>query len=234
MTITRTFAQLSLAVQQAGGWENSDDITPAVLLQAVNYGLLEGYRAMVNAWRDYYTLDTTFPIVAGTDRYALATIAPNFYELRHLDVSADGVRFQRCLPHDLSIAARYSSIPATSVGRLRYRLQAGNLVFVPVPPAGTAKIYWIPLPPQFTSIADVTPVTFDVPSEEKLVVHLAQRDCLIRSELDISTVNNSIKEDIAGLRTDAGNRDAGQPFSLDPNGPARDHRILGDSDDGWY
>src|SRR5678816_4708430 len=88
---------------------------------------------MVNAWRDYYTLDTTFPIVAGTDRYALATIAPNFYELRHLDVSADGVRFQRCLPHDLSIAARYSSIPATSVGRLRYRLQAGNLVFVPVP-----------------------------------------------------------------------------------------------------
>lgn len=234
MAVTRTFAQLSAAVQSTGGWEGSDDITPDVLLQALNYGLLEGYRAMVNAWRDYYTLDTTFAIVAGTDRYPLATIAPNFFELRHLDVSADGVRFQRCLPHDLEIAHRYSAIPATSVGRLRYRLQGANLVFVPVPPAGTAKIYWIPMPVQFASTEDVTPVTFDVPAEEKLVVHYAARDCYIRSDLSTAAMDALIKEDLLGLRTDAGNRDAGNPFYLDPNGPPRDHRLLGDSDDGWY
>ena len=63
MTYTRTFAQLSLAVQQVGSWEGSNDITPDVLLQAINYGLLEGYGLMVKAWKDYYTLDTTFAIV---------------------------------------------------------------------------------------------------------------------------------------------------------------------------
>jgi hypothetical protein len=231
MAYTRTFAQLSLAVEQLGGWEGSSDITPDVLLQAINYGLLHGYRAMVNAWKDYYTLSATFAIVAGTDTYALATIAPNFYELRHLDVSSDGVRFRRCLPHDLSAAYRWSAVPATTVARLRYRMQAANLVFVPVPPAATGKIYWIPLPPQFTSIADATVLTFDVPSEELLVVAYAYREGLIRSDLDPSPGNVKIAEALSGLRTDAGNRDAEQAFYLDPVGPRPDRTWSGWEDD---
>lgn len=232
MTYTRTFADLSLAVQQAGAWENSGDITSAVLLQAINYGLIKGYDAMVAKWADYYTLDATFAIVAGTSSYVLATIAPNFYKLRHLDVSQDGTRFRRCYPHDLEVAYRYTNNPATSVSRLKYRMQAGNLIFVPVPPAGTAKIFWIPLPIQFASTADVTPATFDVPVEEQLVVHLAQRFCLDRSDLDLSGINRQIAEDTAGLRSAADNRDAGEPFSLDPNGPS--HGWYGDEGEGWY
>jgi hypothetical protein len=233
MAYTRTFAQLSLAVQQLGGWEGSSDITPDVLLQAINYGLLEGYRAMVNAWKDYYTLSATFAIVAGTDTYALATIAPNFYELRHLDVSSDGIRFRRCPPHDIAAAHRWSAVPSTTVSRLRYRMQAGNLVFVPVPPACTGKIYWIPLPPQFASTADATALTFDVPSEELLVVAYAYREALFRSELDPSPGNRKIAEAVAGLRTDAGNRDAGEPFYLDPSGPRRESDWPGWEDD-WF
>lgn len=232
--VTRTFAQLSLAVQQVGAWEGSSDITPSVLMQAINYGLLEGYRAMVNAWKDYYTQEATFTIVAGTDRYPLVGIAPQFYELRHLDVSSDGVRFRRCPPHDLETAHRYSSSPATSVGRLRYRMQSSNLVFVPSPPQGVGKIYWIPLPPQFVSITDLSEIPFDVPSEELLVVHLAQRFCLMRSDLDTTPADKLIAQDVAGLRTDAGNRDAGEPFYLDPNGPARDERFLGDDGEDCY
>jgi hypothetical protein len=235
MAYTRTFAQLSLAVQQVGSWENSTDITPDVLLQALNYGLLEGYALMVKAWRDYYTLDTTFAIVAGTASYPLATIAPNFYQLRHLDVSSDGVRFRRCLPHDLSGSYRYSAVPATSISRLRYRMQGANLVFVPVPPAGTARIFWIPLPVQFANIADTTAVTFDVPAEELVVVYLAQKFCLDRSELSTTSVERDIARAIMGLRSDASNRDADQPVYLDPNGPPRDSRVLGynDDDGGW-
>lgn len=232
--VTRTFAQLSLAVQQVGAWEGSSDITPSVLLQAINYGLLEGYRAMANAWKDYFTQEATFTIVAGTDRYPLVGIAPQFFELRHLDVSPDGVRFTRCPPHDLDAAHRYSTVQATSVGRLRYRMQSSSLVFVPTPPAGVARIYWIPLPPQFVSVDDLSEIPFDVPSEELLVVHLAYRFCLMRSDLDTSPADKLIVQDTAGLRTDAGNRDAGEPFFLDPAGPPRDHLMLGDSDDGWY
>jgi hypothetical protein len=232
MAYTRTFAQLSLAVQQLGGWEGSSDITPAVLLQAINYGLLEGYRAMVNAWRDYYTLQADFAILAGTDTYALATIAPNFFELRHLDVSSDGVRFRPCPPHDIAAAHRWSAVPSTTVARLRYRMQSANLVFVPKPPAATGRIYYIPLAPQFASTADVTALTFDVPSEELLVVAYAYRECLIRSELDLSPAQAKIAEAMAGLRTDAGNRDAGEPVYLDPAGPRRE-RVFLDEDD-WF
>lgn len=230
MTYTRTFAQLSLAVQQLGGWEGSSDITPEVLLQAVNYGLLEGYRAMVNAWQDYYTKSATFAIVSGVDTYALATIAPNFFELRHLDVSSDGVRFRPCPKHDLSAAHRWSAVPATTMSRVRHRMQEANLVFAPVPPAGTGKIYFIPLSPQFTSTADVTALTFDVPSEDRLVTGYAYRDCLVRSELDTSPAERIIAEAKAGLRTDAGNRDAETPFTLDPAGPRRERGFLDDDE----
>jgi head-tail adaptor len=233
MAITRTFAQLSLAVQQAGQWENSADITGTVLLQAINYGLIRGYDEMVKKWADYYTLDATFAIVAGTSSYVLSTVAPNFYKLRHLDVSQNGTSFRRCFPHDLEVAYRYTTNTATSVSRLRYRMQGQNLVFVPVPPTATARIFWIPLPVQFASIADVTPVTFDVPAEEELVVHLAQRACLDRSDLDVSGINRQIAEDIAGLRSSSDSRDAGEPFSLDPNGPPG-RWGYGDEDDGYY
>lgn len=233
MAYTRTFAQLSLAVQQLGGWEGSTDITPAVLLQAINYGLIEGFRGMVNAWRDYFTLQADFAIVAGTDTYALATIAPNFFELRHLDVSSDGVRFRPCPPHDIAAAHRWSAVTATTVSRVRYRMQGANLVLVPKPPAATGRIYYIPLAPQFASTADVTALTFDVPAEELLVVAYAFRECLIRSELDLSPAQAKIAEAVAGLRTDAGNRDAGQPFTLDPAGPRRDPVFPGWEDD-WF
>lgn len=233
MSYTRTLAQFSLAVQQLGGWEGSSDITPDVLLQAINYGLLEGYRAMVNAWKDYYTLQADFAIVANVDTYALATIAPNFYELRHLDVSSDGIRFRPCPPHDIAAAHRWSAVPSTTVSRLRYRMQAANLVFNAKPPAGTGRIYYIPLPPQFASIADVTALTFDVPSEELLIVAYAYREALFRSELDPSPGDKKIGEAKAGLRTDAGNRDAGEPHYLDPAGPRRDRAFPGWEDD-WF
>lgn len=234
-TVMRTFAQLSLAVQQLGAFEGSTDIEPPVLLQYINYGLLEGYRAMVNAAKDFWTQEAEFTITAGQDRYALADIAPAFYELRHLDVSSDGVRWRRCPPHDIAAAHRWSAVPSTTVGRLRYRMQSSNLVFVPVPPQCFGKIYWIPLPPQFASVDDTSQIPFYVPSEELLVVAYAYRECLIRSELDLSPAQVKITEAIAGLRSDAGNRDAGEPHYIDPAGPRRDRFNGGvDEDDGWY
>jgi hypothetical protein len=229
MAYTRTFAQLSLAVQQLGQWENSTDITPAVLLQAINYGMVTGYDLMVEKWADYYTLDVNFAIVSGTASYALATIAPNFYKLRHLDVSADGVLFRRVYPYDLAVAHRYSTAgQASSIFGIKYRLQGANLVFNQPPPAGTGKIYWIPLPVQFASTADTTPATFDVPIEEQLVTNIAHRFCLERSDLDTSSIDKALAGFAAGLRTAADSRDAGEPFFLDPGGPPSD------CDEDWF
>jgi hypothetical protein len=233
MTYTRSFAQLSLAVQQLGQWETSDDITPAVLLQGINYALLEGYDMMVQRWADYYTLDATFSIVAGTDVYSLATIAPSFYKLRHLDVSSDGTRYFRAHPYDIDTQHQFTST-GNSMHRVRYRLQGPNLILAPNHVGGTGKAWYTPLPVQFSDVNDVSLVTFDVPAEERLVVHLAQRDMLIRSDLSTSSVDPMIERLGQMLRTAADARDAGEAFSLIDN-PRRD----GDTDlglgwDGWW
>jgi hypothetical protein len=229
MAYTRSFAALSAAVQQLGAWENSADITPAVLLQAINYALLEGYDTMVQRWADYYTLDTTFSIVAGTDVYALATIAPNFYKLRHLDVSTDGVRFFRAHPYDIDTQHQYTGTSGNSMRGVRYRLQGANLVLAPNHVGGTGKLWFIPVPVQFASTADASLVTFDVPTEERLVTHLAMRDLLVRSDLSTTSVDGMIERLSAMLKTAGDARDADEPFSLVDN-PRRDHDW---NDWGW-
>lgn len=230
MAYTRSFSALSVAVQQLGSWELSDDVTPSVLLQAINYALLEGYDMMVQRWADYYTLDTTFAIVAGTDLYALAALAPTFYKLRHLDVSSDGVRFYRARPYDIDTQHQYTGATGNTMHSVRYRLQGANLVLAPNHVGGTGKLWYIPLPPQFTDPNDATLVTFDVPTEERLVVNLAMRDILVRSDLATSSVDGMIGRLGEMLKT-AGERDAGEPFSLVDN-PRRDGDI--NDCDGWW
>lgn len=235
MTYTRTLTQLDTAVRQLGAWEGSDDITPEVMLQALNFALIEGYDIMVAKWADYYTVDLTFPLVAGTDTYQISTLiggglAPDFYKLRHLDHSFDGVRFQRMYPMDLDVAYRYSTASSSSRPP-RYRIQNSRFVFAPVPSDATVRMYYIPLPFQYLHIADDTAARFDVPTEERLIVHLAMRDLLVRSDLSTASVDGKIEKLTGMLRTAADSRDAGEPFYLDPNGPPRSAL---DADEDWY
>lgn len=237
MAYTRTFAQLSTAVQQLGQWEGSGDILPAILLQSINYGLLEGYDLMVQKWADYYTIDTTFAFVSGTASYVLATVAPGFYKLRHLEYTQDTVvtassRFVPMLPHAIEGAYAYSGVQSSAGRPPRFREQGANLVFAPVPTSGTVRIYYIPLPVQFASIADVTPVTFDVPVEERLVVQIAQRDILERNDLPTQDCDAKIGKLSALLRTGADGR--GEIFYLNPAGPPREFMQGGPDDEGWW
>ncbi len=241
MGYSRSFAQLSLAVQQLGQWESSIDITPVVLLQAINYALLEGYDHMVQRWADYYTRDTTFQLTSGMDTYPMNSIVSpdSFYKLRHLDFTPDttvttGSRFVRMLPHEIEAAHAYAGVAATTGRPPRYRIQGGNLVFAPLPVGGTVRIYYIPLPMQFTGVDDDGDVIFDVPTEERLVVHLAHRDLLDRSDLETAGADRKIADLTMKLRTAADSRDAGEPMYLDPRGPRRDAMDCGPDGDGWF
>lgn len=220
MTIQRSFAQLSLAVQQLGQWENSGDITPAILLQAINYALIEATDIVIKKWEDYYTRDATFATTAGVESYPLAvSIADAFYKLRHLDFSTDGVKFRRMTPYSLDKQYVYSS--GSTSRTPKYRIQGQNLIIAPAI-AGTIKAYYVPLPVQFGTVDDVTTlVTFDVPVEERLVIHLAMRDLLTRSDLSTQSVDAQIARLVGLLRSAADDRDAGEPFYLDPMGPPR-------------
>lgn len=239
MAYTRTFDQLSLAVQQLGSWEGSADITPPILMQTINYALIEAFDVMVQKWADYYTLQLDFNLQPSVDTYSIDAIVSAgrtdgrsvFYKLRHLDWSSDGVRYHRMFPYDLDAQHHFSDSPTTTTRtKRRYRLQGGNLIVAPTPSAADrVRMYYIPLPPQFITDdpddIDGT-IKFDVPAEERLVVSIAYRDLLVRSDLSTVQAEQMIAMATMGLRTAADGRDA-EPFYLDPRGP-RDR-----AGDGW-
>lgn len=219
--VTRSFAQLSLEVQQLGGWEGSADVSPAVLLQAINFALMEGYDIVTQKWLDYYTIETTFPIESGEPRYTLSLVAPGFYKLRHLAYTRDAApsstsRYIPMKPHHIEGAFATSGEQATSGRVPRYRQQGRDLILVPTPSSGSVKVYYIPVPPQYTDVDDDTLITFEVPVEVRLIVQLAQREILERNEMQTAECDRKIDKLSAMLRTAADSRDAGSPFYLSP------------------
>lgn len=235
--LSSTFAQLSLAVQQLGQWENSDDVTPAVLLQAINFALIEGYDIVTQKWLDYYTIENDFALTAGVNAYALQDVAPGFYKLRHIDFTPDSqisvsTCFRPMQPHALDSAHRYSGANATSGRAPKYRVQGQAIVFSPPPNGGIIRVYYIPIPYQFSDPLDTNEVVFDAPIEIRLVVQLAQREILERSDLPVDDCDRKIAKLTSLLRTAADSRDAGEPFCLDPNGPSG--RYLDDDCEGRY
>lgn len=234
--VTRSLSDLMTAVQRLGQWENSADITSEVLLQAINYGLLEGYDIITQKWLDYYTIEMPLQLTPGEPRYTLNTVAPGFYKLRHLAYTRDSVitdasRFIPMLPHAIEGAYAYSGVQATAGRSPRYRVQGRDLVLAPTPQGGCVKIYYIPVPPQFADVDDDLQITFEVPIEERLIVQLAQRDILERNDLPLAECDAKIEKLTRLVRTGADSRNAGEPFYLDPRGPRRDRVIL--DEDEW-
>jgi len=234
-----TYAQLALAVQQLGQWENSGDVTGDVLLQAINYALIEGYDIVVQRWADYYTIENDFALTSGTRAYALTDVAPGFYKLRHIDFTGDATtseatRWSPMLPHALDAAHAYSGQSATGRQPPRYRIQGQTLVLAQVPTGGIIRTFYIPAPYQFSGTDDTNEVVFDAPIEIRLVVQIAQRDILERNDLPTADCDRKIEKLTALLRTASDNRDAGEPFYLDPRGPPQEFMTGGPDDGGWW
>lgn len=234
MAYTRTFAQLSLAVQQLGEWERSEDVTPAILLQVINYALIETYDIQVQKWQDAYTVSADQPLSINVGQYLLPVIIGTFYKLRHIDFAADGVTFDcPMLPTTLDAAYRYARSSGSSRRAPRYRIMGQVLHLEPAPAVnGTAmRVYYIPLPTQVLHVDDDQDITFQVPTEERLLVHYAARQIKVREDLDTANIDGEIARLIGLLRTAADGRDADQPFYLDPRGPPREWSDL--DEDIW-
>lgn len=213
-----------------GGWESSADLTASVLNEMINDAIVEAYDLMVERWADYYTRSAQQAVVAGTDSYALATIASDFYKLRRVWILRSGAEYQRLYPADLDVAHEYTADSTVSGKGYRYRMMGANLILMPVPvSAETLRIYYIPLPTVLVSDSDSLP--FDVPVEQKLVLQIAFRDALQRQELPTQEVEARIADLTGKLRCAADNRDAAEPFYLDAAGPPA-HSW--DADSEWW
>jgi len=224
MANTRTLAQMRTSVQYRGGYENSADITAAILNEAINKAIAEVWDILIAKWADYYTLTTAnITVASGTASYALdnpaGSGAINFYKLRKVEmlVSGSGATAQWCrlAPHDLESSHLWSS-PGSNKG-YRYRLQAGNLVLAPTPGAAeTMRWFYIPYPTRLSADGD----TFDgINGYEELVIQMAFRECRVREDLDTAAVDGEIARLTARVRSAADGRDASEPFYLGASGP---------------
>lgn len=213
MAYTRTLLQLRTSLLIRGQYENSADITPAVANELINDALEEAYNLIIERWDDFYTVvSPTFATVAGTAAYALPA---EFYKLRKVEILTSGVatdstaRWERLYPVSIDDTHRKRMLHGK---RYKYWQAQTNITLVPTPQAvETLRLYYIPLAPQLT--LDTDTVQFDVPVEQKLVLHIALRDAYQRQDLPTGEIEAKIAQLVSQLRT-ASDHDAGEPFYL--------------------
>lgn len=220
---TWTLAQLQSAVQHRGQYENSIDITPTLITEFLNEAIAELWDLIVEKWADYYTISATFAVVAGTDSYQLPG---GFYKLRKVELQWTSTTWHRLEPHDLAISHEFR---IGSGRHYRYRLQAGSLVFVPVPQQAEAiRLYYVPCAPL---LAGPTDAIDGINGYEELVIQLALLRCKRREDLDTSDIEREVARLGARVRTAADGRDATEPFYLNARRGGRRRRRGGGCED---
>lgn len=217
MARTATLADLRTSVQRRGSYENSADITDAILLDFINEAVAETYDLLVQRWADYYVTRVTLATVAGADQIVLPT---DFYKLRKLEIvdSSAPSGYRALRPIDL---AESHALGSTVVAkRYRYRLEAGNLVLMPTPNAvESLRMFYIPYVQPFTDDAD----TFDgINGYEELVIQFALLRCKMREELPTADIEREIARLTMRVRSAGDGRDATEPLMYNPFGPSDD------------
>ena len=211
MAYTKSLAQLRQSLLVLGQYENSADITASVANQYINDALEESYNIIVTRWDDYYTVaSSAMTVNAGVSSY---TLPDDFYKLRKVEMLVSGAatdagaRWARLYPVEVEDAhtLRNDRYP-------RYRLVLGTVsLFPPTVSGRTLRVYYIPAAPQLE--LDTDTIQFDTPIEQKLVLHIALRDCYQRQDLPTQELEVKIQMLASQLRT-AGDHDAGEPFYL--------------------
>lgn len=210
MARTLTFGQLQQAVRVRGGYENSTDITAAVLIDLLNASICDVWDIVVGKWLDYYTKSAPMSAVANVESTAFDA---DFYKLRKVEILTSNGQYRRLLPADLDTSHTFTSV---SNRAYRYRLAMNQLYLMPTQTVTeTLRIWYIPSAPVLALDAD----TFDgINGYEQLVIQHALRACAKRQDLPTGEIEQEIGRLTARVRTAADGRDS-EAFYLDPYGP---------------
>lgn len=222
MPRTSTLSELRTYVQRRGSYENSSDITDAILNDFINEAISETYDLLVQRWADYYITRGTLVTVAGTDTVALPT---TFYKLRKLEVVDDASPsgYRRLTPVDLEVSHTLGA--QVTAKHYRYRIEAGNLVLMPTPTVvESLRLFYIPYATKLSADGD----TFDgINGYEELAVQFALLRCKMREELPTDDIEREIARLTVRVRSAGDGRDASSPMYFNPYGSP-------DGDDDWW
>lgn len=238
-------AAMRTAIQLRGSYENSADITPALLNDFINEAIAEVWDILKSKRDDRLVSSFVITYAANAATYDLSTFidedmngeTTSFYELRKLEIAdpsaASGWRRLRKI--DLDVSHLYANLYGK---RYVYRLQGGGsngagsadqLALHPTPTTNeTLRVWYIPSAP----VLGVDTDNFNsISAYEELVYQLAWRRCRDRQEQDLTSVDREIARLTARISSAADGRDV-EPFYLSGHG-AGGGGYVDDDEPGW-
>lgn len=211
MASTVTLLSMRTDVAVRGGYENSADITPAILNTFINEAVKQVWDILKSKRDDLLVTSAILTTAVGVDATALPAA---FYQLRKLEIADSSAPsgWRRLRQTTLDVSHQIAQLFGK---RYRYRLQGPNVVLHPTPQAiETLRIYFIPTAPQLAADGD----TFDgVNGYEDLVFQMALYRCRDRQEQDLSSCTREIARLTAQISSASDGRDV-EPFYLSPYG----------------
>ncbi len=225
MASTVTLLSMRTDVAVRGGYENSADITPAILNTFINEAVKQVWDILKSKRDDMLVTSATLTTSVGVDA---TTLPATFYQLRKLEIADTSAPsgWRRLRQTSLDVSHQYAQLFGK---RYRYRLQGPSVVLHPTPQAvETLRIYFIPAAQTLSADGD----TFDgVNGYEDLVLQLALYRCRDRQEQDLTSCTREIARLTAQIQAASDGRDV-EPFYLNPYGSSGG--IGSDDDDGYW
>lgn len=155
MSRTRSLQNMLLDIRQRTNQEHSEFVTDAELTEYLNQELAELWgRLVLNQGQPHFRSSTTISVTPGTALYTLPT---DFWTLQEVTGTMNGV-VGSIMPFSTAERAMLSNGQALlPFGSVRYRVQAGQIEFLPAVETFTATVYYTPRQPRLTASTD----TFD-------------------------------------------------------------------------
>tara|TARA_R100000234_G_scaffold62535_3_gene37976 strand:+ start:15777 stop:16463 length:687 start_codon:yes stop_codon:yes gene_type:complete len=206
-------SDLITRVRRRADQENSEFVTDDELTDYLNRGLSELWDIIVMSFQ-HYSVSTTEFTTPSTTAFSLPD---DFYKLIGVDFTASGTSYAtRVLPFQFQHRNTYQSPLGTASGlnSIMYQLVGDEFKVIPEdsPPAGTIKLWYIPVGPQFSDVEDT--VSGIPPGYEDYAVTFAVIQAKAKEESDIAFEVSNLERLKLRIEQAARRRDAGEAKSI--------------------
>lgn len=211
-------SSLRTRVRARADMKNSNFVEDSELNQYINSSYQELYDLLVASFEDYYTAAPTSFTISSGNTY---TLPADFYKLRGVDSSIDGVNYYTMQPFDFANRNNFNN----TVGVLnsyqfqnQYRIVGDKIYITPEDnAAGSYRIWYVP---RATTLSTDSSTLDGINGWEEYVVVDAARKCLAKEESDTSFLVQEKEMLRQRIITMSARRDAGMPKSITDVGEA--------------
>lgn len=153
MSRTRTLTAMLLDVRQRCNLEASTFVTDTELTEYLNQALAKLWRRLVqNQGQPFYRSSTTYTVTSAT---TLQSLPADFYQVQEVSAQLGGFTYSLTPFMAAERGVLKSATTYTALGSPSYRIQAGNIEFLPVSQSFTATLFYSPTQPRLAVGSDV-------------------------------------------------------------------------------